>query len=262
MPETINASIYDYPQYYELLFGSDWRAEFHFLRGCFERHATRKVHHVFEPACGTGRLLWQFAKAGFRVSGNDLNDRAVKYCNDRLRKHGFQPTVTVGDMANFTLAKPVDAAFNTINTFRHLPTEETAEAHLQCMAAALAPGGIYALGLHLLPTRGPHDDEESWSARRGHVQVLSHMWSKKVDRKRRMEHLGMTMDVWTPTKQFRIEDEMRYRTYTAAQMFDLLARVPRLEHIATYDFAYDLKTPVKIDASTQDVVLILRRTGK
>lgn len=262
MTDKIHASIYDFPQYYELLFGSDWRAEFHFLQACFEKHATRKVRNLFEPACGTGRLLLQFAKAGYRVSGNDLNTKAVKYCNERLCKHDFRQTVTVGDMSDFTLSKPVDAAFNTINTFRHLPTEETAEAHLKCVAAALAPGGIYALGLHLLPTKGPHDEEESWSARRGNVQINSRMWSKRVDRKKRMEYLGMTLDVWMPTKHFQIEDEMQYRTYTAKQMFDLLSRVPELDHVATYDFAYDMKQSVEIGPATQDVVLILRRTKK
>ncbi len=259
MTNTIQASIYDFPQYYELLFGSDWRAEFHFLKACFEKHSDRKVRSLFEPACGTGRLLLQFAKAGFKVSGNDLNEKAVAYCNERLRKHDFPANVTVGDMAAFQLKRPADAAFNTINTFRHLPTEETAEAHLHCMAEALAPGGIYALGLHLLPTRGPHDEEESWIARRGHVQVNSRMWSKRVDRKRRMEYLGMTLDIWMPTKHFQIEDEMHYRTYTATQMADLLARVPEFEHVATYDFAYDMQHPVTIGPTTQDVVLILRR---
>ena len=116
-----------------------------------------------------------------------------------------------------------------------------------------------ALGLHLLPTKGPRDEEESWVARRGHVQVNSRMWSKKVDKRRRMEDLGMTLDIWTPTKHFRIEDEMHYRTYTASQMADLLSRVPEFEHVATYDFAYDLKQQVTIGPSTQDIVLILRR---
>ncbi len=262
MPDTIQASIYDFPQYYELLFGSDWRAEFHFLRACFEKHATRKIRSVFEPACGTGRLLYQFAKAGLKVSGNDLNAKAVEYCNARLRKHGYPASASVGDMSDFRLKRPVDAAFNTINTFRHLPTEATAEAHLKCMAAALALGGIYALGLHLLPTKGPRDEEESWTARRGHVQINSRMWSKRVDRKGRMESLGMTLDIWMPTKHFQIEDEMHYRTYTAVQMLDLLSRVPELEHVATYDFAYDLNQPVEIGPTTQDVVLILRKRAR
>ncbi len=74
-----------------------------------------------------------------------------------------------------------------------------------------------------------------------------------------MEYLGMTFDIWMPTKHFQIEDEMQYRTYTAKQMSDLLSRVPELEHVATYDFAYDMKQPVEIGPATQDVVLILRR---
>ena len=49
------------------------------------------------------------------------------------------------------------------------------------------------------------------------------------------------------------------RTYTATQMFELLSRVPELEHVATYDFTYDLRQPIEIGPTTQDVVLILRR---
>ena len=53
----VSASIYDYPKYYDLLFGSDVAAEFRFLKACFTKHAGCDVTRVFEPACGTGRLL-------------------------------------------------------------------------------------------------------------------------------------------------------------------------------------------------------------
>ena len=157
MCSTTKANIYDYPKYYDLVFGSDWNAEFRFLGRCFEEHATRPVRRLFEPACGTGRLLWQFAKAGYNVSGNDLNERAVAFCNARLARYGLPETAVVGDMADFRLPRKVDAAYNPINSFRHLPDEETAAAHLECIAAALAKGGIYVLGLHLTPTRGRAD---------------------------------------------------------------------------------------------------------
>ncbi|HEX6985429.1 MAG TPA: class I SAM-dependent methyltransferase, partial [Planctomycetaceae bacterium] len=101
MPETISANLYDHPKYYELIFGSDWKEEFEFLRGCFAKHATRDVRRVFEPACGTGRLLVKLAQAGYEVAGNDLNEKAVKYCNDRFERHGLPRTVFVGDMADF-----------------------------------------------------------------------------------------------------------------------------------------------------------------
>ena len=65
--ETIEESLYDYPKYYDLLFGSDWKAEFDFLGSCFQKHAKRPVRRLFEPACGTGRLLVKLADAGFEV---------------------------------------------------------------------------------------------------------------------------------------------------------------------------------------------------
>lgn len=259
MPETIDASLYDFPKYYDLLFGSDWKAEFDFLQAVFKKHANRKVQRVFEPACGTGRLLIKLAQAGYAVSGNDLNPKAVAYCNRRLKRHGFGEPVTVGDMSDFRVKRRFDAGFNTINSFRHLATEEQAQSHLQCMADATNVGGLYVLGLHLIPTRGDRNEEESWSARRGNLVVNSHMWSKAIDTRRRMEILGLTLDVYTPTEQFRINDEMFYRTYNKRQLESLVASVPAWQIVETYDFAYEIDAPVTVDATTEDVVYILRK---
>ena len=109
------ANLYDYPRYYDLVFGSDWKAEHDFLLAVFDTHAAGRVRRVFEPACGTGRLLFRLAQSGLAVSGLDLNPRAVDFCNKRLLRHGFPATAVVGDMADFRLRAPVDAAFNTIN---------------------------------------------------------------------------------------------------------------------------------------------------
>lgn len=259
MVEIIEGSIYDFPKYYDLLFGSDWKAETTFLQQCFRKHAGTKVKRVFEPACGTGRLLIKLAQAGFRVSGNDLNPRAVEFCNVRLARHGFPESVVVGDMSDFQVKQKFDAAFNMINTFRHLPDEKSALAHLKCMAAGLNRGGLYLLGIHLEPTRGERMEEESWSARRGNLAITSHMWSKGIDRAKRMEHLGITLDIYTPTRHERIVDHMEYRTYKKAQFEALLKKVPEFFVEETYDFAYDINTPVKVDAGTEDVIYVLKR---
>lgn len=260
-PEVLQADLYDYPKYYDLLFGSDCQAEFAFLKGCFRKHALREVRRVFEPACGTGRLLIKLARAGYEVAGNDLNPRAVRFCNDRLERFGLPRSVTVGDMSAFRVRRRFDAAFNMINSFRHLSTEAQAEGHLRCMAEALQPGGLYVLGLHLTPRTGPYTEEESWSARRGHLVVNSHMWTKERNLKRRNEKLGLVFDVYTPTRHLRIEDEMNYRTYSASQFDALLRTEPRLELVETYDFHYRLRRPIRIDPQTEDVVYVLRRRG-
>lgn len=255
----LDASLYDFPKYYDLLFGSDWKAEFDFLNMCFQKYARRPVRALFEPACGTGRLLIRFASAGYDVSGNDLNAKAVGYCNARLKRHGFSASATIGDMADFRLPRTVDAIFNTINSFRHLRTERAAEDHLRCVSSALSPGGLYVLGFHLTPAGPATCDEESWSARRGHLAVCSRMRSLALDCRRRCEHVEMAVDIYTPTRQFRLVEEMVFRTYTAQQFQCLLGRIEGLELAETHDFAYDIDHPVRVDATTEDVVYVLRR---
>jgi SAM-dependent methyltransferase len=253
------ANLYDYPRYYDLVFGSDWKAEFDFLRAVFDTHVPGRVRRVFEPACGTGRLLFRLGQAGFKASGLDLNPRAVDFCNKRLARHGLAATAFVGDMADFTLPRPIDAAFNTINSFRHLLSEAAARSHLQCVARALRPGGVYVLGLHLTPTEGSPLDEERWSARRGHLAINTHLQTFDLDLRHRTERCRMEMDVMTPTQSRQIVDELVFRTYTAPQLTKLLASVPELELAATYDFQYRLDCPTEIGADTQDVVLILQK---
>ncbi|MCA9174608.1 MAG: class I SAM-dependent methyltransferase [Planctomycetales bacterium] len=259
--ETIQSNLYDHPRYYDLVFGSDWKSEFDFLLACFQQHVKGRVKRLFEPACGTGRLLYRLAKAGYQVSGLDLNPKAVAFCNDRLRRHGLPETAFVGDMTDFELPRLADAAFNTINSFRHLRKERQAEDHLRCMAQALRPGGIYVLGLHLTPSVGSPLDEESWSARRGNLCVNTHMWAIDYNRRSRQERFAMTYDVYTPTKQFRIQDEIVFRTYTAKQFDDLVRRTDVFEVVTCYDFAYDASEPIEIDPETEDVVYILKRKG-
>ncbi len=257
--QSIRGNVYDYPKYYDVLFGADWKAEYDFLLDCFREHCQREVRRIFEPACGTGRLLVKFARAGYATAGNDLNPKAVDYCNRRMARHGVPPAATVGDMADFRLGRKVDAAFNTINSFRHLQTESEAEGHLRCMANALGRGGIYVLGLHLTPSRKPLCDEESWSARRGHLVINSRMWTIATDRRRRKERVGFQFDIYTPTRQLRLEDELLFRTYTAPQFRALLGRIPDLKVVATYDFAYRIDEPIEIGPTTEDAVFVLRK---
>lgn len=259
MTEIIEGSLYDFPKYYDLLFGFDWKAECDFLEQCFAAYAKCQVKRLFEPACGTGRLLIKLAQRGYEVAGNDLNPHAIKYCNNRFRRFNFPESAVVGDMSDFSPKKKFHAAFNMINSFRHLETEKQATNHFRCVADGLTKGGLYVLGVHLIPTDGPRMENESWVARRGNLQVNSHMWCKELDLKGRNEKLGMTLDIYTPTSHKRILDEMNYRTYTARQMKALLKRVPELEIAAVHDFCYEIETPIEIDSSAEDVVYILRK---
>ncbi len=259
MQEIIEDDLYNYPKYYDLVFGSDWAAELDFLQACLAKYGDGNVRRLFEPGCGTGRLMYRLAKAGYEVAGNDLAAPAVEYCNDRLEKHGFGRTAEVGDMCDFRVHKKFDAAFNMINTFRHLPSEDHAIRHLKCIAAALRKGGLYMLGLHLTPTRGEPMDEEQWAARRGNLSVLSRLWTIEHNRRKRVERVRMSFDVYTPTRSFRLVNCADFRIYTAQHMVDLFCKVPELRVVATYDFAYNISRPIEVVPETEDVVYVLNK---
>jgi hypothetical protein len=69
----------------------------------------------------------------------------------------------------------------------------------------------------------------------------------------------MTFDIYTPTKSFRMEDAISFRTYTAPEMARLINGVGNFEIAATYDFVYDINQPIPVDSNTEDVVYILRK---
>ena len=257
--ETLRSNLYDHPAYYDLVFGSDWKAEHDFLMGCFEKHSPRTVERVFEPACGTGRLLYRLAKQGFQVNGLDLNSHAVEYCNARFRRHGLPETAFVGDMTDFRLKTKVDSAFNMINSFRHLCEEAQAEAHMQCMARALRRGGLYILGLHLTPLTRQPMEEESWSARRGNLCVNTRLQTIDRNLSSRRERFRMDCDVYTPTRSFRLTDEIQFRTYTFDQFDRLIHNSGVFAIEQAYDFAYDTDEPIEVDEGSEDVVYVLRR---
>ncbi len=257
--EVLDESIYDHPKYYDLVFGADCAAEVKFITGCGTKHCTGKTKRMFEPACGTGRLLYALSKRGFDVAGLDLNPNAVEFCNARFRKHGLDEPAFVADMADFRVKRPYDIAFNTINSFRHLSSETAARNHLRCMGEAVRVGGLYLLGVHLTPTDVPPSETESWSARRGHLAINTHMWTNSRDKKTRVERFGIRFDVHSPSRSFRIMDELVLRSYTPKQMDRLIHSSECWEVIETYDFCYRLGEPIEVDATTEDVVYVMRR---
>ena len=255
---TIDGNVYDHPKLYDVLFSVEWKREIEFLNACFRRYGGGPVRRVFEPACGTGRLLWRLGKQGFEVSGLDLNPRAVAFCNRRLRKHGLPETAFLGDMTDFHLERPVDAAFNLVSSFLYLTTEESARKHLRQMAAVLRPKGLYLLGFHLIPLGVATCSNETWTTARGSLTVQSELRSIQRNAAKRLDTIELRIRAKTPTKTYELIDTFPMRTYTAAQFRRLLTDVAVFDVLETFDFR--MKHPIKIDGDTEDVVFVLRKT--
>lgn len=255
---------YDYPQYYDLAFLDETKPEADFLEAAFRKYAQRPVKRVLEPGCGGGRLVVELAARGYDLVGFDTSESALDYLRKQLARRKLHAEVYHDDMTQFRVDRPVDAAICTFNTFRHLTTAEAARSHLQCIADALAPGGIYVLGLHLLPPDADEESLERWTATKVNTKVAFTLRVLDFNRRTRLERLRATMLVRTqqknkPAKELRFASEFTFRIYTAAQFRSLLAEVPQFELCDVYDFWYDIDEPLRLSNELSDTVFILRR---
>lgn len=252
-------SWYDYPQYYDLLFRSETQRESDFLVAAAQKYCCFPVRRLLEPACGSGRLVEEFARRGFDVTGFDLSEPALAYARRRLQRRRLKATIFQADMAKFHLDQPADAAYCTISTFRHLLTEDAARAHLQCVAQSLRPGGIYILAFHLLPPDADEECIERWIEWNGDTKVCGTLRVLNSSRRRRLETIRISLLVRRRRGTLRMRSEFPLRIYTAAQFRHLLAKVPELELCDVFDFWYDIEEPLPLNNDLADAVFVLRR---
>jgi len=255
----LKASWYSHPQYYDLAFRSETGLEAGFIEAACRKYCPFRARRLFEPACGTGRLITELAARGYRMTGLDLSTEALGYLRRRLKRRGLRATLLHADMADFRLARPLDAAFCTFDSFRHLMTERDAQSHLECVARGLRPKGIYILGLHLLPPDASEECTERWAERHGRTRVAVTLRVLATDRRRRRETLRISVLVRSAGRMLRLRDEFDLRMYTAAQMRRLLNRVSSLELCDVYDFWYEIGEPQKLDDRMSDTVFILQK---
>jgi SAM-dependent methyltransferase len=212
-----------------------------------------------EPACGTGRVLTALAARGYHMTGVDLNEPSLDYLRRRLARRKLKAHIMRADMAAFQLPRPVDAAYCLLDSFRHLADEASARAHLECVAASLRPGGIYLLGIHLLPPDAAEECVERWTESHRNTRVTVTLRVLGTDRRRRIERLRISVLAKESNRTVRLRHEFPLRMYTAAQFRKLLASAPSLELCDVYDFWYELDHPLELNDRLSDAVFIFRR---
>lgn len=162
---------YRAPRLYEIAFDLNRKAEVDFLVHCFRRFARRPVRRVLDIACGTGPHLIRLAERGFQMSGLDLSPRNIAFVRRRLADRGHAGELVVGDMTDFRLARPVDAAICMQDSQGHLLTNDELLAHLRSVARSLRPGGLYVFDRYMASSWINPARSWSWSRRRGRLIV-------------------------------------------------------------------------------------------
>src|SRR5205823_10150036 len=180
----LQANWFDYPQYYDIAFQAPTQREADFIEAACRKYCPFTARRFLEPACGSGRLIAELAARGYQVTGFDLSEPALSYLQRRLARRLLDAEIFEAEMSNFRLGRRVDAAYCTVNTFRHLLTERAAHDHLKSIAGSLRPGGIYLLGLHVLPLGANPEDNAWWTQSRGETRVTVTLRMLRIDLRR------------------------------------------------------------------------------
>ena len=265
--QQVAADWYDTPHYYDIIFDGGTEQEAQFLQSLHSKYAlgaAAQQRHCLEPACGSARLMAALCTAGWQCAGFDASVAMLHYAEQRMLQLGLTQALLWQDqMQSFTLpsgsTRGYSLAHCLVSTFKYLLTEADAVAHLQQVAAALLPGGIYALGLHLTDYRLRSPQHERWVCERGQTHVVCNTRTWPADRRTRIEQVRNRLRI-TELGQTRNQETLwPFRTYDAKQVRALLRQLPELELAACYDFRHDIHRTRKLDDSYSDVVLVLRR---
>jgi SAM-dependent methyltransferase len=162
---------YAAPLYYHIAFELNRKTETEFLAGCFRRYARIPVRTVLDVACGTGHHSLRLARRGYRITALDLSAPSIAFLAGEARRLGLGVTTVVGDMTDFRLPRPVDAAICMQDSQGHLLTNEALVAHLRAVRRNLRRGGIFVFD-RLIPNgwSAPHA-RWSWERRRRGITV-------------------------------------------------------------------------------------------
>ncbi len=259
MSDEAAINCYDFPQYWDLAFSDETLFEADFIEAAADRYSGMPVSRMYEPGCGAGRLVIELARRGYHLTACDLSSASVEYVRQRLLAATLTADVACDDMTSFVPASPVDVAFNTVNTFRHLLTEDAAQTHLMTVAGALRAGGLYIIGLHLLPPDADEEDSESWSITEGDVTVDVTLDVLSFSRETRVEELHFRLDVNDGGSRYQLATTYPMRIYRADQITQLLATVPEFELCDVFDFNYEIDEPLRLSDELGDTVLVLRK---
>lgn len=219
---------YDEPTVYDILHAPGTPEEVDGLERIESRFAgpgaRRGGRRWFEPACGSGRYLREAWRRGIGVAGIDLSPAMIGYARAWFDRRGGSAELIAGDMTGFTLKRRAGFAFCMINSLRHLMNDRQMLAHFACVARALRPGGVYAVGIEMCRYGRGFASEDIWEGRRGPCRVQQVVQYEPPERRSRAERVISHLVVTTPGSRRHLDTAYTLRSYDEGQWARLLAR--------------------------------------
>jgi len=102
---------------------------------------------IIDIACGAGRHMLPFARAGARMTGIDLSKPLLTIARQRFRDEGMKAVVRCGDMRELSYRAKFDGATIWFTSIGYFPTVSEDQKVINGLAAALKPEGWWWIDL-------------------------------------------------------------------------------------------------------------------
>ena len=122
----------------------------------FRRHVERDGQPALDVACGTGRLLLPYLRAGLDVDGCDISADMVQHCRAKAAGEGLSPVLFVQGMHEIDPPRTYRTVF-VCGAFGLGSTRAQDVEALSRLHDALQPGGTLLLDIEV-----PYADTKQW----------------------------------------------------------------------------------------------------
>jgi hypothetical protein len=115
-------------------------------------------------------------------------------------------------------------AFCTINSIRHLMSDEALLAHLAEVRRALVPGGVYAVGLSVTAYGGEEPSEDTWTGARGKCRVTQVVQYEPATAAERVERVFSHLTVERGEREEHYDSAYGLRSYSLEEWRAVIGR--------------------------------------
>ena len=122
----------------------------------FQKFIERDGQPALDVACGTGRLLLPYLRAGLDVDGCDVSSDMIALCREKATREGLSPNLYVQPMHELDLPRTYKTIF-VCGAFGLGSNRDQDFQALKCFYEYLEPGGTL-----LLDSEVPYADARQW----------------------------------------------------------------------------------------------------
>lgn len=251
-------SFYDKPDYYDLAFSwRDIKKEVDLFEECIQRFSKIPVRRMLELASGTSPHLEELAGRGYSYTGLDLSRAMVLWSEAKARKHGIEAHFIEADMADFCISEPADFVFTMCGS---LYTKSTADflSHLECVAKALRPGGLYFLDWCINFEWNQPKGEQKWKMKRKGVEIRVRFSEEITDPASQIARHRLIGELNDRGERHHFESVNTVRVILPQEFLLFLEKSGKFEFVGWWN-NWDLERPMEEEESANRPITLIRR---